>query len=169
MANPAEKRRARNDKPSLLRRITRTARWPITDSSPRADTIRDTITWSNNWHSTYKTYRGLHYVIGLITIAMSSLIALKPVLGFSDSFVGILAGLVAALASLLTFLHPLENAARFHNAWVLITREIKRYIADPSYPVAKVDDAWQRGEDIIKGTFHSEPIAKPDMNKPSSA
>jgi hypothetical protein len=119
-------------------------------SMRRRQAINTQAQIKEEWRSSYRRWISLHYVIGILALVLSTLVASKPSwIGAGDNGIGILSWLVAVFTGLLTFLTPGKKADKYLRAWSVLNTEITRYNADESYTVNDVLEACQRGENII--------------------
>lgn len=118
--------------------------------------IADTLAfWLNH---KFKWWR-LHYGLGIAALFSSLTVASRPHLGqlFSaaPTVLDVLAWVSAICIALVTFLGPTRRARAYVAAARVLSDARNRYVNDPTYPLEKLLDAVQQGEDIIA---RSDPI-----------
>jgi hypothetical protein len=109
-------------------------------------------------HHKFKWWR-LHYSLGLAALLCSVTVASGP--KFEHLFraapvvLDILAWISAICIALVTFLMPTRRARAYVAAARVLSDARNRYVNDANYPLEKLLDAVQKGEDIIA---RSDPI-----------
>lgn len=105
------------------------------------------------------TWWRLHYGLGIAALFCAVTVASRPQLAnlFSTAptLLDVLAWVSAICIALITFLGPTRRARAYVAASRVLSDARNRYVNDPTYPVEKLLDAVQQGEDIIA---RSDPI-----------
>ena len=95
----------------------------------------------------------LHYGLGTIALVCSVTVASRPqfarLFSAAPMVLDILAWVSAICIALLTFLGPTRRARSYVAASRVLSDARNRYVNDPSYPIEKLLDAVQEGEDLI--------------------
>jgi len=104
--------------------------------------FRDT---AKRWRCEVQSYLGLHFALGLGTIALSTYLAATGTTNIYARWA------LAFLASALTFLAPKITAERYKDAYHILSIMIGRYDHDLTYTYDHVAAAADRGHEIIKG------------------
>jgi hypothetical protein len=119
-------------------------------SQERIEAIREQLQIKKFWKGFLFFWYVLHYLLGVSAVFISVTIAARPTaLGLSEQSYGNLAWILALCTGSIAFLSPEQSGYRYQRAFRILSSEITRYLADETYPVKNVVDAYNRGEDII--------------------
>lgn len=109
-------------------------------------------------HHKFKWWR-LHYGLGIVALVCSVTVASRPqfanLFSAAPTLLDVLAWVSAVCIALITFLGPTRRARAYVAASRVLSDARNRYVNDPTYPLEKLLDAVQQGEDIIA---RSDPI-----------
>jgi hypothetical protein len=116
----------------------------------RIGAIHDHIKVKEQWLKCRKLWTALHYLIGILAIAFSSIAASKTdALGLSPTVVAWCAWLTVLCTALLTFLSAERKSNKYARAWSILNNQIARYKADYQIQLKDVLEAYTQGENII--------------------
>ena len=106
----------------------------------------------------FKWWR-LHYGLGVAALLCSVTVASGPkfehLFNAAPVVLDVLAWISAVCIAMVTFLGPTRRARAYVAAARVLSDARNRYVNDPAYPLKKLLDAVQEGEDIIA---RSDPI-----------
>lgn len=109
-------------------------------------------------HHKFKWWR-LHYCLGIAALLCSVTVASGPkfehLFSAAPVILDALAWISAICIAMVTFLGPTRRARAYVAAARVLSDARNRYVNDPKYPLNKLLDAVQEGEDIIA---RSDPI-----------
>ena len=109
-------------------------------------------------HHKFKWWR-LHYGLGIAALLCSVTVASGPkfehLFSAAPVILDVLAWVSAICIAMVTFLGPTRRARAYVAAARVLSDARNRYVNDPNYPLKKLLDAVQEGEDIIA---RSDPI-----------
>jgi len=109
-------------------------------------------------HHKFKWWR-FHYGLGIAALSCSVAVASGPkfehLFSAAPVVLDVLAWISAICIGLVTFLGPTRRARAYVAAARVLSDARNRYVNDPNYPLEKLLDAVQEGENIIA---RSDPI-----------
>ena len=109
-------------------------------------------------HHKFKWWR-FHYGLGIAALSCSVTVASGPkfeqLFSAAPVVLDVLAWISAICIGLVTFLGPTRRARAYVAAARVLSDARNRYVNDPNYPLKKLLDAVQEGENIIA---RSDPI-----------
>jgi hypothetical protein len=121
----------------------------------REHAVAELDKYKDDWRRAFIFWYSAYYVLGLITIILSTLIASRPkMLGITDDGYGLAAWALAVFTGLSTFLNSGDRGSRYRRAWSILFSQLTRYKGDASYTVNHVLEAYNQGEAII----HERPV-----------
>jgi|SRR6266404_2530772 len=120
------------------------------DAELRIASIKEQIAIKQFWKGYLVFWYCIHYLLGVSALLLSVTVAAKPfVIVAGSPLYGTLSWLLAIVTGLIAFLNPEQLGNRYQRAFRILSSEITRYLADTTYTVNNVLDAYNRGEDII--------------------
>ncbi len=116
------------------------------------------------WRQYFHNWAAVHYVTGLLAIALSTYNAINPFELTQDApAMKICAWALAFLTAAITFLQPGERFSRYRRAWTVLRSALTLYRADRTgkFKASRVVAAYLRGEEIIHQTVGTEGAGVP--------
>jgi hypothetical protein len=118
------------------------------DADARMALIKDQLNVLRFWRAYMFVMYGLHYFLGLTAVTLSVSVASKRFSG-EPAIVDTLSLILAVVTAWIVFITPERIAERYQRAYQLLSVAITKYLADTSFTVTDVTQAYEAGEAVI--------------------